>query len=99
MTKLTKGNYEIIKKDCLEWLKTFNQSIKFIHIDASHDFDSVFNTIQLVLPLMVKGGIICGDDFINASQDRIDLKGGVENAVRTSLPTFKNIGNLWFYIH
>ena len=33
MNNNTKKNYTIIKKDCIEWLKSFEGSIKFIHID------------------------------------------------------------------
>lgn len=99
MNQMTHGNYQVIKMDCLEWLKTWNQPIKFIHIDASHEYESVFKTIQLVLPHMVKGGIICGDDFLSANISRHDLHGGVERAVREALPNFRNINNLWYYVH
>jgi hypothetical protein len=98
MNKLTKKNYEIVKEDCIKWLRTFNCPIKFIHIDASHEYDSVVETIKLVLPHIVKGGIICGDDFMTANITRIDLHGGVERAVRETLPGFKNIDNLWFWV-
>jgi predicted O-methyltransferase YrrM len=95
----TKGNYEIVKRDCIEWLKEYDNKIKFIHIDASHEYDSVHKTIELILPKMVKGGIICGDDFQNANINRVDLNGGVERAVRELLPKFENIDNLWFWIN
>ncbi len=97
MNTLTKGNYKIIKKDCIEWLKTYNEPIKFCHIDASHEYESVYQTIQLVLPKLVKNGVICGDDFLNANIERHDLHGGVERAVREAIPNFKNTGNLWYY--
>jgi len=97
MDTLTKCNYEIVKKDCIEWLKTYDKPIKFCHIDASHEYESVYKTIELVLPKMIKGGIICGDDFFNANMGRTDLHGGVERAVRELLPDFKNINNLWFW--
>ena len=48
---------------------------------------------------MVKGGIICGDDFLNANINSADLHGGVERAVRELLPNFKNIDNLWYFIN
>ena len=99
MNNNTRKNYTVVKKDCIEWLKTFNEPIKFIHIDASHEYDSVFETIKLVLPNMVKGGIICGDDFLSANIDRKDLNGGVERAVRELLPGFENKENLWFWIN
>ena len=99
MNANTQKNYIVVKEDCIEWLKTFKGSIKFIHIDASHEYESVFETIKLVLPKMVHGGIICGDDYLSANLSRHDLHGGVERAVRESLPNHKNIGNLWYSIH
>ena len=99
MNTLTKQNYTVVKKDCIEWLNNYNESIKFIHIDASHEYESVFQTIQLVLPNMVKGGIICGDDFLSANINKHELHGGVERAVRELLPNFKNIKNLWYFIN
>jgi predicted O-methyltransferase YrrM len=98
MNTLTKGNYSVVRKDCIEWLKNYDGNIKFIHIDACHEYESVYETIKLVLPKMVKGGIICGDDFMNSNINRNDLHGGVERAVRELCPSFKNIGNLWWDI-
>lgn len=97
MNKNTQQNYIIIKEDCIEWLKKFDGAIKFIHIDASHEYESVFETIKLVLPKMVNGGIICGDDYLSANIHRIDLHGGVERAVKEALPNHNHIGNLWYY--
>jgi len=98
MNLLTQKNYTIVKRDCIEWLKSFTQPIKFIHIDASHEYESVFETIRLALPNMVKGGIMCGDDFATANINVHDLHGGVERAVRELLPNFKSIGNLWYCV-
>jgi hypothetical protein len=99
MENNTQKNYTVVKKDCIEWLKTFKEPIKFIHIDASHEYESVFETINLVLPNMVKGGIICGDDYESANIKRRDLHGGVQRAVMETLPEHKNINNLWYYVN
>jgi hypothetical protein len=96
MSMLTEGNYTVVKRDCIAWLKEYHQPIKFIHIDASHDYESVHETLTLVLPHMVKGGILCGDDFLTANMHVKELHGGVERAVRELLPNFKSIGNLWY---
>jgi predicted O-methyltransferase YrrM len=98
MDNNTQKNYTIVKEDCIEWLKTYQGKIKFIHIDASHEYESVFETISLVLPKIVKGGIICGDDYESSNMSRDDLHGGVERAVKETLPNHKNIHNLWYYI-
>jgi predicted O-methyltransferase YrrM len=99
MNTLTNGNYKVIKHDCNEWLKNYDEPIKFIHIDASHEYESVYKTIQLIIPKMVKGGIICGDDFVSANIHRADLNGGVERAVVESFSNYKNINNLWYWIN
>jgi predicted O-methyltransferase YrrM len=101
MNRLTKRNYTVVKDDCLKWLKDYNEPIKFIHIDASHEYESVYQTIQLALPKMVNGGIVCGDDFLNSNAGCYNLHGGVERAVRESFgdDNFTNIGNLWYYFH
>jgi predicted O-methyltransferase YrrM len=99
MENSTLKNYKIAKQDCIDWLKSFNEKIKFIHIDASHEYESVAETIKLALPKMVRGGIICGDDFIGSHIGRNDLNGGVERAVRELLPGFVAKGNLWFWIY
>jgi predicted O-methyltransferase YrrM len=99
MDNYTQKNYIIVKEDCIEWLKKYEGLIKFIHIDASHEYESVFETIKLVLPKMVKGGIICGDDYKNANINRHDLHGGVERAVKETLPNHNNIDNLWYFIN
>ncbi len=95
----TEGNYLVVKQDCIEWLKTFEDPIKFIHIDASHEYESVAETIRLVLPHVVKGGVICGYDYLTANMNRHDLHGGVERAVRELLPQHSNMGNLWYFIN
>jgi predicted O-methyltransferase YrrM len=98
MNSLTQGNYSVVKKDCLEWLSSYTDPIKFIHIDASHEYESVVKTIQLALPHLVSGGIICGDDFLSAHAGRTDLHGGVERAVREVLPGFQTMYNLWYWV-
>ena len=97
MNKLTRGNYTVIKRDCIEWLREYTGSIKFIHIDASHEYESVYETIRLALPKMVLGGIMCGDDYLTAHMGRADLHGGVARAVTEMLPGHRNSGNLWFW--
>jgi Methyltransferase domain len=98
MDSTTKRNYTVVKKDCLQWLSSYVEPIKFIHIDASHEYESVFKTIRLALAHLVKGGVICGDDILSAHAGRTDLHGGVERAVRETLPGFQTIGNLWYWV-
>jgi len=73
----------------LEFAKEQDYKYKFIYLDASHDFKSVLEGIKNCVPLLVKDGILCGDDFLNANKDREDLQGGVQLAVES----FFGIGN------
>ena len=85
MKNLTQGNYETIQMDSFEFLRnqygTSNRKIKFCHIDASHDYPHVLKTLQLILPHLIPGGLLCGDDYQNSHKHREDLQGGIERAV------------------
>lgn len=97
MKELTQGNVTSIKMDCFEFLENFDEKIKFCHIDACHDYMSVKRTIEYVLEFVVKGGILCGDDYRTANRYRQDLDGGVERAVCELLPEHQIIKNFWWY--
>jgi predicted O-methyltransferase YrrM len=59
-----KINYEIINLDSKNAsLKYEDESLDFIFIDASHDYKSVKEDIELWYPKIKKGGIISGDDY------------------------------------
>lgn len=58
----TRGNVDIHR---MGWRDYFDQDrgpIRFLHIDAEHTYREVFDNIESALPLMVAGGVICGDD-------------------------------------
>ena len=86
-----------MRADCHEFLKTWRGPIKFAHIDASNDYISVKRTLEALLPWMVPGGLLCGDDILTASAGRQDLNGGVERAVRETLPGWQQVHNLWMW--
>ncbi len=94
---LTLGNVQPIQQDCHAFLETSHSPVRFAHIDASHDYVSVSRTIRALRPRIVKGGVLCGSDFLTASACRTDLHGGVERAVRELLPGFKTASNLWWW--
>jgi predicted O-methyltransferase YrrM len=45
-----------------EYLGSTDRPLKFVFIDAEHSYREVYDTIETVLPRMVPGGVICGDD-------------------------------------
>lgn len=97
ITTLTKGNVQIERNDCFAFMDTFTEPIKFCHVDASHDYASVKRTLEQVRPLMVEGGILCGDDYVSANMHRADLQGGVQRACMEVLPNHYSVGNFWFW--
>lgn len=86
---LTSGNVQVHRMDWREWMATWEGPIAFMHIDASHDYDSVADCIRAVLPYVVKGGILCGDDY---------HWDGVYRAVHDLLGTVQEAGGrLWVW--
>ena len=76
-----------LKMDSVEAAKQFqNQSIFFVYIDASHNYESVKADIIAWLPKIITGGYIGGHDFGNNDQP----DGGVQKAV-TDVLANKNI--------
>lgn len=94
---LTNGNVRPIRVDCHKFIADWKGPIKFVYIDASHDYESVSKTIKALIPHLIPGGFLCGDDFLSANKNRADLNGGVERAVVELLPGFQQIQNLWIW--
>ena len=95
--EMTRQNVRICKADAFEFLSDFEEPIKFCHIDASHDYHSVRRTIEMLLPRLVPGAILCGDDYLSANKDREDLDGGVERAVSELLEGHEHVRNFWYW--
>ena len=98
VASLTKGNVTPVVQDCHEFMREFNDPIKLCHIDACHDYLSVTRSILATLPLVVCGGVLCGDDILFANKTRSDLDGGVERAVSAFLEDYKAKENLWYWV-
>jgi predicted O-methyltransferase YrrM len=57
---------KIMNQTSFEAAQNFDEeSLDLIYIDASHDYDSVLNDLKSWFPKLKKGGIICGDDYID----------------------------------
>lgn len=50
------------REDWRSYFRRIRVPIRFLHIDATHTYDEVRANIEAALPLMVPGGVICGDD-------------------------------------
>ena len=60
------------KMDWREWAAGWTDPIRFLHMDAAHTTVEVADNIAAVLPLMVAGGILAGDDW-----DWPDVEAGI----------------------
>lgn len=58
----TKGNVEVHRMGWRDYFAANQQPVRFCFIDAEHSYREVFDNIAAVRPLMVTGGIVCGDD-------------------------------------
>ena len=91
---LTKGNINPIRANCHQFLKMWQDPIKFCRIDASHDYRSVRRTLGVATVGSDRRDVL-RDDILTAPASRQGLDGGVEGAVREMLQGWEQIRNLW----
>jgi len=84
----TRGNVEPFRMDWRTYFDADAGPVRFLHIDAEHTYQEVFDNITTVLPLMVAGGIICGDDNHHPP---------IQRAVRDALGVFFVDASLWWW--
>jgi hypothetical protein len=63
MKELTAGNFSVHKMDWREWVKEWDEPIRFLHLDAGHSTGEVADTLQALLPLAAPRAIFAGDDW------------------------------------
>lgn len=83
-------NFLLTKSDCIQFLKKedHGEGIAFVYVDASHDYQSVKETLELIKPLLLDGAVVCGDDYESK---------GVNSAVREAFPDCWANRNFWFH--
>ncbi len=82
----TAGNVHAHRLGWREFFKVFDGPTKFCHIDACHEYHEVADNIDAVLPLMVAGGVLCGDDAHHPP---------VQQAVLERFPQAERAASLW----
>lgn len=85
---LTAGNVTPHRMGWRQYLADTRGPVKFIHIDAEHTYTEVRDTIEAVRPLMVPGGVICGDDNHHPP---------IQDAVRDTLGNAWLCASLWHW--
>lgn len=72
-----------------DYFARIRMPVRCIHIDAEHSYAEVRENIESVLPLMVPGGVICGDDNHHPP---------VRQAVFDTLGNAWLCASLWYWI-
>jgi hypothetical protein len=99
MRVLTGGNVSPMRMDVMDYLRRDARAIKFCHLDGSHDYRSVRDALEALLPRLVPGSVLIGHDYEYAHAGRDDLDGGVQRAVQEMIPEHLAFGNIWLYVH
>lgn len=90
VAELTAGNVEAHRMGWRDFFAGQTRPVKFLHIDAEHTYTEVRDNIEAARPLVVSGGIICGDDNHHPP---------VAQAVLDTLgPTTKVVATLWYRV-
>ena len=84
---LTAGNVQAHRMGWREYFEANRAPVRFCFIDATHTYREVRDNLEAVMPLMVAGGVVCGDDAHHppVMQAVIDVLGGSTIEVRASL--------------
>jgi hypothetical protein len=87
--------YKSIKSNSVEAADQFeDESIDFVFIDASHEYEDVKNDINTWLPKVKKDGILAGHDYY---VDEYDYFPGVKKAVDELLENFSTSERCFIY--
>lgn len=65
MDALTSGNYEAHRGDWRDTLIPFlaDHPVRFLYLDAAHTYDEVSAQLAVIVPALVPGGVLAGDDY------------------------------------
>lgn len=84
----TRGlNIEAHRQDWRVYVAEHPEPVRFCFIDALHTYEEVRDQIAAVLPLMVPGGILCGDDAHHPP---------IRRAVFERFPDAQTVASVWF---
>jgi len=92
----TKGNVQINKKG---WQQFFMEEgrtpasfpVKFIYLDGPHTYDDVYDSLGILTPFIVPGGVIVGDDY-----DGVEVRPAVDTFFGGDM-THPTSDRTWFW--
>ena len=73
-----------------------DNSLDFVHIDASHEYEDVLNDIKFWYPKVKPGGMITGDDYLWSGVDKA-VNEYFNNKMITIHNYDNNGGRLWYH--
>lgn len=82
----TAGNVAAHRMGWRDYFAADVSPVKFVFIDAEHSFVEVRDNVAAALPLMVPGGVVCGDDAHHPP---------VHRAVLDVFPNAERVASLW----
>lgn len=82
------GNVLPRRMDWRAWAAESDAPLAFVHLDGAHDERTVSAQLDALLPRLVDGGIICGDDYYAP---------GVSGPVNAHLPGAVTDGRTWWW--
>ena len=90
-------NVSPIKSDPYLELLGWNEPVKFVYLNKDSDYTSVVKILKFLLPYIVQGGIICGNNW--NSSNKPYLNGGVQRATQSLLRNVNHQGELWWAVN
>lgn len=89
MNTATHGNYRIFNMDWEAYAASRRgPEFAFVHLDAAHDYESVYKQVLWFNTHLVEGGMLVGDDYSHP---------GVYKAVNELLPGHMELSGLWVW--
>ena len=95
MFLLTRGNFQSHKMSSGQYFSSDRTTIKFCHLCDNLEYDSAIQDIELLLPLLAKGGILCGENF--GPFEANNRNGGMRRAVTELLAGHQNHRSFWWW--
>jgi len=86
--ELTAGNVVAYRMDWREYVAVAEGPVALCFIDADHTYDEVFDNIVAILPVLSRGGVLCGDDI-----SALDVLAAVSDTVGYHY----RAGTLWYW--
>ena len=59
----TQGNVEVNKMPWEVYFEKNSPGISFLYLDGPHSYENVYESLEILVPLVLPGGVLIGDDY------------------------------------